>query len=129
MGSFTASSDSSGRDADRPGRPLWQAPFFAVGVAALVFVGLTRPTLGNVAGRRLDRELSAVRKLLTRPDGELEEVVHRAGAALETARVTAPDRVGEAHFLLGSALVCLTEHAEADRSATGWRAARTHLEE
>jgi TolA-binding protein len=129
MATITASSAASEAPSAQSTRPLWQAPLFVVGVGALLFVSLARPTLGSVSGRRLDRELAAIRKLLTRPDGDMEEVLHRASALLEMAQRTGPDHVGEAHLLIGIALVRLSDGSTADRAATNWRAARTHLEE
>jgi hypothetical protein len=124
----SASSDSARAPAPvAPRRGLWQAPLFVLGLGAALFVGLARPTLGNPAGRRLDRELHAVRQLLG--EGDFDDAARRAALALDRAEQTAPDRAAEAHFLLGLSLLRLAERAGPEHAAHHWRDARANLQE
>jgi tetratricopeptide (TPR) repeat protein len=123
-------------DSDRPGadparanaRQLWQVPVFVGGVAALLGAVLARPLACGSPGRQLEHNLAAARALVARPDGDAEEALRLAGRAVEAAR-QAPDRAGEALFLLGCAHVRLAEHQAAPGADEHWRGARQALEE
>lgn len=111
-----------------PAQPLWQAPVFVLGVAALVTVWWLRPLWPENAGRRLERDLATIRQLLSRPDADPESTVKLAQWALE-ACAQAPDRDGEARFLLGTAHLRVAAKADPLRAKEEWLLARQHLEQ
>lgn len=90
---------------------LWQVPIFVIGVAALVFVGFTRPFWHDNPLRRLDRDLANAKALLARPDSDTEQILRLATRILEIAEPF-PDRLAEASFVAGSAEVRLAEKAD-----------------
>jgi tetratricopeptide (TPR) repeat protein len=112
--------------ADRP--PLWQAPLFVVGVAALLAVWLGRPAWFDTPTRRVERELAQVRSLLDRPESDPEQAVQRARQAVAESDAV-PARGGEACYWLGAALIRLAERGSAEKSAAAWREARENLEQ
>jgi tetratricopeptide (TPR) repeat protein len=110
----------------RPGRPLWQAPVFVLGVGAFLAVWLSRPLFPDNQARRLDRQLNSARQLLERADGDLDE----AQRLTERARKLAAhleDREGEAALLLGTVHIRLAERAPTAEAAEHWNLARTVL--
>lgn len=112
-------------------RHLWQAPVFIAGVAALLAVWLARsPSAPNVFAEA-DHGLSAARAALGRSDADPTDAVRLASHAVEAAQ-SAPDRLGEAHLLLGTAYL---RQADAESgpapplSLEHYRLARQHLEQ
>ncbi len=131
MATITAATASS-ETAERPpaARHLWQAPVFVAGVAALLAAWLSRPAAGLDPARRLEQHLAGARHQLARPDGNVEEAVELTLHALEEAEQF-PERMGEAHFLLGTAYLRLGDRAA--RTAPGlaeehWRVAHDNLD-
>jgi hypothetical protein len=128
MARRTASSDTAAQAGG--GRNLWHAPLFLAGLGMALWVGLARPTLGNPTVRRLDHELHALRtRLLDNPRSDAADFARRAALAVQVAEQSAPDRVAEAHFLLGVALLRLADGAADDQAAVHRRDARANLEE
>jgi hypothetical protein len=117
----TASHDRAGR---RP-RQLWQVPVFLLGVGALAAVTAGAPLRGDATRRQLERHLASARHHVTRGDGEAAAADARQAVALAAA---VPEKAGEAHFLLGTALLVLGDHASGDADAT-YHDARAELEE
>jgi len=99
-----------------------------LGVAALIGVWLGRPLACNPLGRKLDRDLAAVRQMLLRSEGDAEEAFQLLQGVMEHIDQF-PRRAGEAHFLFGTASVRLAERAGAGQAGPHWQAARRHLEE
>jgi tetratricopeptide (TPR) repeat protein len=126
-GSPTMTEKASGAT---PVRHLWQAPVFVVGVAALLAVGLTRSPRSPDPAHRLEQHLAAAREQLAQPGGDLEEAVQLALQALEEAE-RFPERLGEAHFLLGTAYLRMGDRAAARDPALAqqhWTDARENLD-
>jgi tetratricopeptide (TPR) repeat protein len=122
----TASPDPTGTPTLRQ---LWQAPVFIAGLAALLTAWLARPAAGVLPDRQLDDDLNAARELLSRPDGDVRAAVEAARSALQHAEAF-PDRLAEAHFLLGTGYMRLgdkTVAADAKLAGENWRLAREHL--
>jgi hypothetical protein len=63
-------------------QPLWPAPVFVLGVAALVAVWLCRPLWPTSPLRRIEQDLSAVAGMLERPDGDVERALKLAQRCL-----------------------------------------------
>jgi tetratricopeptide (TPR) repeat protein len=123
----TASPAPEERDAT-PWRHLWQAPVFLVGVAALLIVYCTRPPAGPNVQRELDEELTVVRQELGLPNGDLSTAVAKAQHALELAEALVPERVGEAHLLLGATRMRMGELAAAPLNEELFHLARESFE-
>lgn len=107
-------------------RQLWQVPTFLLGLGALAALLVTRPlwhTPAAVARSRLDH----ARRLLQRADADSNRVIAQAQAYLDQAGPDA-DRAGEAHFLIGSALVRIARAASEKAAPTVWQQARESLE-
>jgi tetratricopeptide (TPR) repeat protein len=109
-------------------RPLWQAPLFVLGVAALVGMGVARPFAQETAIRRFDRDLIHVRKVLAQPNGDIEDALAVAENALQTATDQFPERLVEVNFLLGTVHMRLAEKSPPSRAAEEWRRAHDCLE-
>jgi hypothetical protein len=118
---------ASPRPLGAPRQPLWQAPVFVAGVTALLSVWLGRPLWPDSAVRRVERDLSAARQQLGRPDGDLEAALALARRGLEQADAHAPQRSGEANLLFGTACLRLADKAAAARALELRRTARDHL--
>jgi tetratricopeptide (TPR) repeat protein len=134
MATITAPGGSaSGRPArrvDPPVRPLWQAPVFVLGVAALVAMAVVRPFAPVGPGQRLNRDLASAREILSRPDGDAKEALKLALAALEPEKADRfPERTAEAALLAGTAHMRLAEKAPSARAAEQWRQAQHYLEQ
>jgi tetratricopeptide (TPR) repeat protein len=72
--------------------------------------------------------LAAARKSLHESPADLKEVLELANVALERAQ-RYPDRLGETHFLIGSAYCRLAEQSPQSEADSIWQQARAHLEE
>lgn len=105
----TPTSATEPEDSPRSLSRLWQLPFFLLALGAFLFVYLKRPLLHQDSGPRLfDRDLAAIRTLLTRSASEVPSAVNLAERAL--TQVSAyPSRAGEVAFLLGSGYLRLAE--------------------
>jgi tetratricopeptide (TPR) repeat protein len=118
-----------GRDDRSPrDRPLWQAPVFVLGVAALVGMGVARPFAPETPVELMNRQLRQARHILERSDGDLEQARDLARDALEAAGQF-DERIGEAALLLGTAHMRLAEKADSSRGEEDWRQARQYLEQ
>jgi tetratricopeptide (TPR) repeat protein len=129
MATLTPPATSTEAAAVRAGispRPLWQAPLFVVGVAALAFVWLVRPFASDDGTRQAERDLNAARSLLGRSEGDPQKALTLAQRALDRGPQS---QAGEAHYLLGSAEARLAERATPNLAPDHWRQARAHLEE
>jgi tetratricopeptide (TPR) repeat protein len=111
---------SSGAENTRPS--LWQVPTFLAGLLAVAGVYLARPLWLETDARHVARDLAQARKILERPDPQLDQVLELAGDVLERADQF-PSRAGEAHFLLGSAYL----RRAGATSQADWEKARFHL--
>jgi tetratricopeptide (TPR) repeat protein len=121
--------DTPARPVEPPSRPLWQAPIFVLGIAALVGVALGRPFPGDGgSSRRIVRDLAHARQILDRSDGDPEHALKLAQRALELADEF-PDHIAEAAFLAGTAYIRLAEKAEPSRADDGWKRARQYLDQ
>ena len=106
--------------AELPTRPLWQVPLFFVGVLSLLSAWSLRHCEANGSNRFQVRELSEVRRQLGKPAANIDSVIALAEKVLEQPELLG-DHLGEAHFLLGTALLRRTE--------PDYPAARIHLQE
>jgi tetratricopeptide (TPR) repeat protein len=124
--------EASGQVTSRGGPPglrqLWQVPAFLTGVLAVLGVVASIPYLHEPGLRLLDHDLAAIRKALDRPGAPGEDVLARAERALARTEQN-PERVGEAHFLLGSVQERLADQAPAARAALDRQKALAHLEQ
>jgi tetratricopeptide (TPR) repeat protein len=102
-------------------------PFFLLGIAALLGVWLSRPLWFDPETRQLKRDLVVARRLLEDPKASVQEVPVLLADALNHIE-RAPGRLGEAHFLLGSAYLRLAESFSEDRAEETRRKARHFLE-
>lgn len=128
MATTPASPTAASRPAPRgPAQPLWQAPLFVLGVAALVAAWWARPYWPDNSARRMEQDLTTARQLLSRPDGDAVKALDLASRALEVSDVL-PERAGEAAFFAASAHVRLAEKAVAVRGREHWQRAREFLE-
>lgn len=110
----------------RPWRRRWQVPTFLSGLAALLAVWIARPLLRAPEGVAIERELAALRRSLESPRPDAAAAA-ASGEAL-IGREDLPEGVtGEAHFLLGTAL--LRRAAGPPEAAEYWQPARHHLEQ
>jgi tetratricopeptide (TPR) repeat protein len=108
-------------------RPLWAAPLFVAGVAALVWVCVARPFFNRPEGQPA-RDLAAARLLLERPDGDALEADGLVRRALEHPEYLA-GRGGEAKFLLGWAEARRARQASKDKAGALWSDALRDLDE
>jgi len=121
-----ASSEPEGAKATgRSVRQLWQVPVFLLGVAVLVMVWVHRPCAGDCNTYQLQRELTSARHQLAHNNPEA--AIGLVQKVLEQADCI-PDRVGEAHFLWGSAELCLVDPANVSQATAHYQAALQHLE-
>jgi tetratricopeptide (TPR) repeat protein len=109
-------------------RQLWQVPLFFTGLSALLGVALTRPLWHDAGAAHVQRALATARDLLEEQQFSLEQVAALVEVAF-TRGGQLPARVGEAHFLLGSAFLRVGENAPTDQAANHLRQARRHLEQ
>src|SRR5262249_42907775 len=72
--------------------------------------------------------LTEARRILNRPDGNVERAAALARAYLDRAGPEAP-LAGEAHFLIGSALMRSARKSTGKQADRTWRQVREHLEE
>jgi TolA-binding protein len=108
--------------------PLWQAPVFVLGVAALLAAWLARPLWPDCAAHRARGDLDEARQLLARPDGDAELALKHATAA-QDACARLPELAGEAAYLAGWAYDRLAEKADPVRSRDLWQQAKEALDE
>jgi tetratricopeptide (TPR) repeat protein len=109
-------------------QPLWQAPLFVLGVAALAAAWFGRPYLSPHAARRLDRDLAEARQLLARPDGDADAALELAERVLDQSE-SRPEQAGAAGFLAGCACIRLAEQADPARARELWGRAGSYLEQ
>jgi tetratricopeptide (TPR) repeat protein len=125
-----AASGAPAQRVDPPVRPLWQAPIFVLGVAALVGMAVARPFAPMGPAQRLARELAQARALLARPDGDATRALEAALLALSPDNADRfPEHVPEAALLAGTAEIRLAEKGPASGAAEAWRLARQYLEQ
>ncbi|MFM7152152.1 MAG: tetratricopeptide repeat protein, partial [Gemmataceae bacterium] len=105
---------------------LWQVPVFFAGLVTLFWVWNCRPFCLDSTARRIERQLSEARDLLTRPEGDAENALRLALAALESSD-SLPDRAGEAAFLAGWAYIRQAERADPIESRQAWQQAQEYL--
>jgi tetratricopeptide (TPR) repeat protein len=106
----------------------WQVPVFLVGIAALAFVGFGRSLWHISDYQRLDGELSAARDALKESPPDLKKALELTEFALNRAQQF-PERLGEAHYLAGSAYCRLAVQSSPKEAEPIWQKARFHLEE
>src|SRR5581483_8526608 len=106
-----------------PAQPLWQAPLFVLGVAALAAAWFARPYLAPDNNRRLDRELAEARQLLAKRDGDADRALELAEAVLEASDAQS-EHASAASFLAGCACVRIAEKADPVRAREMWPRAR-----
>src|SRR5712692_5323820 len=111
-----------------PPSKQWQLPMFLAGLAALLLVWWVRPLWHVTEVEKLDHQLAAARKALHQSPADLKEALELGQAALDRAQ-RFPDRLGEAHFLIGSAYCRLAEQSPQAEADSIWQQARSHLEE
>ncbi len=114
----------------QPRRPMWHAPLFVLGVAALAGVLHGRPFFKdrNPEGR-VARDLANARSILNKADGNADFALKVAQRALELAEQRVPERAGEAALLTGWAFQKLAEKAEPVRAPDLWRQSHAALEQ
>ncbi len=106
---------------------LWQVPCFLAGLLALVGIWATRPLWYDPEARQLQRDLADARRMLEEPNSRVNGVPALLEQALERMN-RFPARMGEAHFLLGSAYLRLADQLHADKAVDTRRKARSELE-
>jgi hypothetical protein len=114
-----------GRAARPPGQ-LWQVPTFIAGVVALVLVAATAPLAPQDADNQLERDLGRIRQVLERPETPGDDLVALAESAVARSGQQ-PELAGEAHFLLGSIHLRISERCAADRQKEEREKAALHL--
>ncbi len=122
-----ATNTAASQDPSGATTPLWQAPVFVLGVAALVAVWFCRPLWPDSAARRIEADLARAREMLLRPESDLDQALKLARTALDSSAIV-PDRAGEAAFLVGSVCIRLAEKSDPVRAGEHWQAARDALE-
>jgi tetratricopeptide (TPR) repeat protein len=105
---------------------LWQVPVLLLGSLALLGVALVRPYWYDPELFALRREMAAAREALARKSPIASELATRLTNVLPNIH-RAPERAGEAHFLLGSVYVRLAEQASGTAVAENWQHAREEL--
>jgi tetratricopeptide (TPR) repeat protein len=108
-----------------PPRQLWQVPVFLLGVGAVVAVAFARPLWHTTDAARLDRDLAEIRRALATPQAPPETLLPLARDVLARCEWSY-QRIGEAHYLLGSLCQRL---AAAGGDSELWQQARHHLEQ
>jgi tetratricopeptide (TPR) repeat protein len=109
-------------------RRLWQAPVFVLGLVALLGAWCVRPHLSGGPGRCAAHGLTEARRELDDNRGDLNATADRLHRLLDRGAL-APERVGEAHFLYGTALIRLAERTSPALAAEQWKDALEHLQE
>lgn len=107
---------------------LWQIPLFVAGVGMLLTVWLTRPLWYDPESLQLERDLEHARTILSQPNAPANEITLILADAL-TRGDRFPERIGEIHYLLGSAYVRLAEGMPVDQAKSLWIQACTQLEQ
>lgn len=107
-------------------RHLWQAPIFLIGVGTLVAVILLRPYFSTNTIFAAQHQLAEARKSLEQSPPDLNDSIQR-GMRVLSATDRFPQLAGEAHFVIGSAQLRLSDGASTD-AATLRQQARQHLE-
>ena len=107
---------------------LWQVPIFLIGVTAVVAVAMNRHCDDDCEQRALERELVAAHHLLTKADCNFDTVVAMLHKALEQGDKI-PRKLGEIHFLVGTAELRLADRSPATPAHALYRSARGILEE
>jgi tetratricopeptide (TPR) repeat protein len=109
-------------------RQLWQVPVFLLGIVAVGAFVMARSLWLDPAAAAARSVLAEARRILHRPNGDVDRVVTLARTYLERTGADAPQS-GEAHFLIGSALLRTARKANGKEADTCWRQVRDHLEE
>ena len=107
-------------------RQLWQLPTFFLGLLAMLGVWLGRPLWQDLNASPHSGDLRAYRHYLEEAPHDLQAAVARGQELLAQVE---PVQRGELHFLLGTALLRLTDKTAPETAAPLWREARTHLEQ
>jgi tetratricopeptide (TPR) repeat protein len=125
-----SASGSQARRVDPPVRPLWQAPIFVLGVAALVGMAVARPFAPVGPAQRLSRDLARARDILARSNGDPSDALELSLAAMAPENADRfPDRMAVAAFLAGTAHMRLAEKSPPTRASEAWRRARQYFEQ
>ncbi len=124
-----ASSDPPGANATgRTFRQLWQVPLFLLSLALLLAGWMSYRCRGRCLSWELGKEINSARHLLQKPDGNLDHAVDLLERVLQQGEEV-PTRLGEVHFLLGTAQLRQADRAEPAQAAALYRSGRQHLEE
>ena len=127
MATMTAP-DTGKAETAPPSRPLWQAPLFVLGVAALAAAWFGRPLFPANPPRQIERDLANARSILAKADGDPPYALKLAKRAMDASEQV-PQRKGEAAFLAGLACMKLAEKGAAAQSAERWKESRRYLEQ
>lgn len=110
-----------------PERSLWQVPVFLVGVIALGLVLFLRQSDGHRSPRHLNYELAQIRRHLAKQSYNPDDLILQTETLLEQ-----PDdlgnRLGDTHYLLGSALVRKGDQGDPAQAVANYKLALPHLE-
>lgn len=109
-------------------RQLWQVPVFLLGVLALAGFVLARSLWLDPAAAAARSVLAEARRILNHPDGDVARAMDLARSYLDRAGPEAP-HAGEAHFLIGSALLRTARTSTGKEAEHSWRQVRDHLEQ
>src|SRR5947208_2002444 len=107
---------------------LWQVPVFLCGVLALAGFVLARSLWLDPAATAARGVLAEARRILHHPNGDVARAMALARSYLDRAGPAAP-HAGEAHFLIGSALLRIARTSAGKEAECSWRQVRDHLEE
>ncbi|HVS37148.1 MAG TPA: tetratricopeptide repeat protein [Gemmataceae bacterium] len=125
-GSTAAAVDHAGAGPSLRG--LWQAPVFVLGVAALATAALLRPLLAaNESAAPLKRDLAEARRLLEKPDGDVEQAAKLVQRVLDI-KGQHPDLAGQADLLFGTVRMRQALKTEGSTPTELWTEARQHFE-
>jgi len=106
---------------------LWQVPVFLAGIVALAAVAAASALAPSEGEDPVDHELAVVRRALAKPGLPSEHIVALAESAVSHAGRD-PERVGEAHFLLGAIYLRRAERKSPDKGRDERDKAAIHLE-
>src|SRR5262245_51413460 len=125
--SFPSSLGGEGKVRGSVGQ-LWQVPVFLCGVLALAGFALARSLWLDPAAAAARGVLAEARRILHHPDGDVARAIPLARSYLDRAGPEA-SQAGEAHFLIGSALLRTARTSVGKEAEQCWRQVRDHLEE
>lgn len=107
---------------------IWQAPVFLLGLLALAAVTIGRPYLLQFSPNSPAHILTTARTDLAQNPGAIDRVVESTMKLVERTDLTAKE-LGEAHFILGSALLRRIDTGNATDANSIKSQARHHLEQ